>query len=350
MPASSTSRSLIRDAISNPAVKVVAEPFTVGPYGIGVTKDDGSAKQSRSGASRGGATVSANRAVRQSGPRGRRRVRILTVLFTVVIAAVIAVAVQRFTANGQLTAEKWKPFTLPYVQKSVWDGLPSTLQITLLSGVLALPLGVVSALLRLSHQPAIRWIATTHPRPAPSHGRRTTGRDLALHNGDGRRVTDRQLCPMVPDSPAHLPAEYVHQTSRRRPAGPTDEPAPESAHPPASTDPSAWWDRRQRSEARRFAVHNSAEGELTRRGDDTVAREYPTEIADELAGKPLDRAVLDVVVELAAGGPIADIGCGPGHVAAHLADRGAGVVGVDQSEAMCALASRATSCRPAWPT
>jgi SAM-dependent methyltransferase len=90
-------------------------------------------------------------------------------------------------------------------------------------------------------------------------------------------------------------------------------------------------------------VHDSAEGELTRRGYDTVAREYATEIADELAGKPLDRAVLDVVVELAAGGPIADIGCGPGHVAAHLADRGASVVGVDLSEAMCALASRATS-------
>lgn len=61
MPASSTSRSLISDAISNPAVKVVGEPFTVGPYGIGVTKDDASAKQWRSGAPRGGATVSANR-------------------------------------------------------------------------------------------------------------------------------------------------------------------------------------------------------------------------------------------------------------------------------------------------
>jgi len=36
---------LISDAISNPAVKVVGEPFTVDPYGIGVTKDDASAKQ-----------------------------------------------------------------------------------------------------------------------------------------------------------------------------------------------------------------------------------------------------------------------------------------------------------------
>lgn len=36
---------LISDAVSNPAVKVVGEPFTVDPYGIGVTKSDPSAKQ-----------------------------------------------------------------------------------------------------------------------------------------------------------------------------------------------------------------------------------------------------------------------------------------------------------------
>ncbi len=36
---------LISDAISNPDVKVVGEPFTVDPYGIGVTKDDPSAKE-----------------------------------------------------------------------------------------------------------------------------------------------------------------------------------------------------------------------------------------------------------------------------------------------------------------
>jgi hypothetical protein len=33
-------------------------------------------------------------------------------------------------------------------------------------------------------------------------------------------------------------------------------------------------------------------------------------MADELAGKPLDRALLELVCELAAGGVIADVGCG----------------------------------------
>jgi glutamate transport system substrate-binding protein len=36
---------LIGDAIANPDIKVVGEPFTVDPYGIGITKDDPSAKE-----------------------------------------------------------------------------------------------------------------------------------------------------------------------------------------------------------------------------------------------------------------------------------------------------------------
>ena len=107
--------------------------------------------------------MSANRVLLdEPGPRGRRRIRILTVLSMLVIAALIAFAVQRFAANGQLAAEKWKPFTLPYAQEFLGDGLQRTLQITVVSGVLALPLGVVYALLRLSNGRAIRWIATSY--------------------------------------------------------------------------------------------------------------------------------------------------------------------------------------------
>jgi SAM-dependent methyltransferase len=58
---------------------------------------------------------------------------------------------------------------------------------------------------------------------------------------------------------------------------------------------------------------------------DRVAAEYTAQIADELAGKPLDRALLRVFAEQV-DGPIADLGCGPGHVAAFLADAGATVV------------------------
>ena len=75
----------------------------------------------------------------------------------------------------------------------------------------------------------------------------------------------------------------------------------------------------------------------TRHSYDLVAARYAAELGDELAGKPLDRALLDAVAELA-DGPVLDVGCGPGHVAAYLARR-VPVVGVDLSPQMCAHAS-----------
>ncbi|MFJ9840884.1 class I SAM-dependent DNA methyltransferase [Kitasatospora sp. NPDC101155] len=73
---------------------------------------------------------------------------------------------------------------------------------------------------------------------------------------------------------------------------------------------------------------------------DAVAEEYLGRIGGELAYKVVDRALLGVVVEEAAGGVVADLGCGPGHVAGWLAEQGAGVVGVDLSPRMVELARR----------
>ncbi|GAA3659900.1 class I SAM-dependent methyltransferase [Lentzea roselyniae] len=70
---------------------------------------------------------------------------------------------------------------------------------------------------------------------------------------------------------------------------------------------------------------------------DVVAARYAAELGDELAGKPLDRALLDALAELA-DGPVLDVGCGPGHVAGYLAGR-VPVVGADLSPQMCAHAS-----------
>jgi SAM-dependent methyltransferase len=75
-----------------------------------------------------------------------------------------------------------------------------------------------------------------------------------------------------------------------------------------------------------------------RRSYDAVAENYAAGFRDELAGKPLDRALLTAVLEQA--GRVADLGCGPGHVAAWLAARGATVVGVDLSAAMVAVGRR----------
>lgn len=74
---------------------------------------------------------------------------------------------------------------------------------------------------------------------------------------------------------------------------------------------------------------------------DRVAAAYAARIADELGGKPLDRALLHAFAEqVAALGPVADLGCGPGHVAAFLAAAGAQAEGVDLSSGMIAEASQ----------
>lgn len=73
---------------------------------------------------------------------------------------------------------------------------------------------------------------------------------------------------------------------------------------------------------------------------DAVAERYAAELADELERKPLERALLRCFAELTAhvDGPVADLGCGPGHVTHHLADLGCDVRGIDLSPRMIEIA------------
>ena len=73
---------------------------------------------------------------------------------------------------------------------------------------------------------------------------------------------------------------------------------------------------------------------------DAVATAYADDLLDELDRKPFDRWLLERVAALAAGGPVADVGCGPGQVAAHLALAGADVTGIDLSPGMVEEARR----------
>jgi SAM-dependent methyltransferase len=79
----------------------------------------------------------------------------------------------------------------------------------------------------------------------------------------------------------------------------------------------------------------------TRRSYDAVARAYADGLRDELAGKPLDRALLTALIEqVPARTAIGDLGCGPGHVTGWLAAHGATAVGVDLSAGMIEVARR----------
>lgn len=77
---------------------------------------------------------------------------------------------------------------------------------------------------------------------------------------------------------------------------------------------------------------------------DTVAADYVDRIPPPAGMDPLGRAMLAAFAELvqAAGlGPVADVGCGPGRVTAHLTTLGISAFGVDVSPKMIEMARQA---------
>jgi SAM-dependent methyltransferase len=74
---------------------------------------------------------------------------------------------------------------------------------------------------------------------------------------------------------------------------------------------------------------------------DRVAEDYAREFCDELARKPFDCKMLDLLAEKVHGqGVICDLGCGPGQVAGYLYRRGAKACGIDLSPEMVKQAQR----------
>lgn len=92
------------------------------------------------------------------GPRAQARNRIISVAVVAVTALVLAVIYSRLRATGQLTAAKWEPFLTANLWKTyVLPGVEGTLTAAALSIVLALILGFLLGVGRLSHNGFIRW-------------------------------------------------------------------------------------------------------------------------------------------------------------------------------------------------
>ncbi|MFE7974167.1 amino acid ABC transporter permease [Streptomyces shenzhenensis] len=96
------------------------------------------------------------------GPRAKRRNVLYTAVFTVAAAAVLWWVFSTLADKDQLAWEKWKPFlggTEAYTAY-IWPGLENTLKAAALSMIIALPLGAVLGIARLSDHAWVRGPAS----------------------------------------------------------------------------------------------------------------------------------------------------------------------------------------------
>ncbi|MFB7499002.1 amino acid ABC transporter permease [Streptomyces sp. NPDC056161] len=92
------------------------------------------------------------------GPRAKRRNVLYTAVFVVALAAVLWWVFSTLADKDQLAWEKWKPFLSGTEAYStyIWPGLENTLKAAALSMVIALPLGAVFGIARLSDHVWVR--------------------------------------------------------------------------------------------------------------------------------------------------------------------------------------------------
>jgi len=94
------------------------------------------------------------------GPRARRRNRVLTAVFTVAFAALVALVAWKLGQKDQWAAQKWKPF----LRADIWTrhiipGVAGTLKAAAIAAVLALAFGIVFGVARVSRHWWIRMPA-----------------------------------------------------------------------------------------------------------------------------------------------------------------------------------------------
>ncbi|MEU7300347.1 amino acid ABC transporter permease [Streptomyces sp. NPDC007189] len=95
------------------------------------------------------------------GPRAKRRNVLYTVVFLVALAALVWWVYTALDDKGQLAWALWKPFFGSEAYTTyVWPGLQNTLKAAALAMVIALPLGAVFGIARLSDHVWVRVPAT----------------------------------------------------------------------------------------------------------------------------------------------------------------------------------------------
>ena len=92
------------------------------------------------------------------GPRARIRNRVISAVTVVLVLLIAWVVYSRLSAKGQLTSAKWEPFLTGNLWKTyVLPGVEGTLTAAAVSIVLALVLGFLLGVGRLSQHGGVRW-------------------------------------------------------------------------------------------------------------------------------------------------------------------------------------------------
>jgi glutamate transport system permease protein len=97
-----------------------------------------------------------------AGPRARRRVLIGSLVSAVVLVALIGVAIGRLADKGQFRGDHWDWLQDGGTIRFFAYGLVATLRAAVVAIALAMAVGSVLALARLSRTAPVRWLATTY--------------------------------------------------------------------------------------------------------------------------------------------------------------------------------------------
>ena len=92
-----------------------------------------------------------------AGPRGRRRILVGSVAGGLLVALIVGLAVNRLASKGVFEAERWQILTRRDLLELLGRGLIATLRAAALAMVLAMAIGGLLAVARLSRR---RWLAT----------------------------------------------------------------------------------------------------------------------------------------------------------------------------------------------
>jgi glutamate transport system permease protein len=90
------------------------------------------------------------------GPRGRRRAVVASAVVSVVLAAAVVVVLRRLSVTGQLDGAKWSLLVKPAVLRFLLGGLVNTLRVAAVALAIAMTIGTILALGRLSGNLLVR--------------------------------------------------------------------------------------------------------------------------------------------------------------------------------------------------